>query len=235
MKLMPENAAARAAALSVSLSATLMVVKIAVGLTQDSVAVLSDGLDSGQDLIAATLALVSIQIGSRPADPGHPYGHGRVETVAASLQAVLIGGAGVYVLARAVIRLLDPPADIGTEISLAAMAASLASNLALVQYTGRVARATGSPALEAEARHLWTNVAQAAAIIAGLLLVEATGEVGFDPSWPSAWPRTSAGRPAASSGRRYRTSWTPASRPMRSIRCGRPCSRRGRRWSPTTA
>ncbi|HWO72589.1 MAG TPA: cation diffusion facilitator family transporter, partial [Dehalococcoidia bacterium] len=181
MKLGLENAAARAAGLSVLLSAVLMVAKIVVGLTQDSVAVLSDGLDSGQDLFAAALVLVSIEIGSRPADPGHPYGHGRAETVAATLQAILIGGAGLYVLARAVTRLLDPPPAIGMEISLATMAMSLASNLALVQYTSKVARSTGSPALEAEARHLRTNVAQAAAIIIGLVLVEATGEIGFDP------------------------------------------------------
>jgi cation diffusion facilitator family transporter len=162
------------------MNAALMVMKVGVGLAAGSVAVLSDGIDSGQDLIAAAITFASVRIGARPADAGHPYGHGRAETIAAGIQSILIGAGGIFIVARAVSRLLDPPAEIGYDVALLAMVIAAAANLALVQYTGRVARQTGSPAMHSETRHLWTNVVQAGAVIAGLALVGITGEVVFD-------------------------------------------------------
>lgn len=157
-----------------------MVLKVGVGLASGSVAVLSDGIDSGQDLIAASITLASVRYGLRPPDVAHPYGHGRAETVAAGIQSLLIGGGGVYIVVRAILRLIDPPDDIGHNIALVAMVIAAAANVALVQYTSRVAKLTGSPAIASEARHLWTNVVQAVAIIVGLALVGITGEVAFD-------------------------------------------------------
>ena len=176
----PRDPAGRAAALSICMNAALMVLKVGVGLAVGSVAVLSDGIDSGQDLIAASITLASVRIGARPADVAHPYGHGRAETVAAGIQSLLIGGGGVFIVVRAVLRLLDPPDEIGYGIGLVAMVIAAAANVVLVQYTGRVAKLTGSPAIASEARHLWTNVVQAVAVIAGLALVGITGEVAFD-------------------------------------------------------
>jgi len=179
-RVLPRDPASRAAVLSIYMNAVLMALKVGVGLAAGSVAVLSDGIDSGQDLIAALISFASVRIGARPADAAHPYGHGRAETVAAGIQAVLIGGGGAFIVVRAVLRLLDPPDDIGYDIALVAMVIAAAANVALVQYTGRVARQTGSPAMMSETRHLWTNVVQAGAVIAGLALVGITGEVAFD-------------------------------------------------------
>jgi cation diffusion facilitator family transporter len=162
------------------MNAALMLLKVGVGLAAGSVAVLSDGIDSGQDLLAALVAYVSVRIGARPADETHPFGHGRAETLAAGMQAVLIGGGGVFIVVRAVMRLMDPPNEIGYDIALVAMVITAAANAGLVQYTGRVARLTASPAMLSETRHLWTNVVQAGAVIAGLALVGITGEVAFD-------------------------------------------------------
>jgi cation diffusion facilitator family transporter len=77
-------------------------------------------------------------------------------------------------------RLLDPPEEIGYDIAILAMVIAAGANAMLVQYTGRVARQTGSPAMMSETRHLWTNVVQACAVMAGLVLVGVTGEVVFD-------------------------------------------------------
>lgn len=112
-RVFPRDPAGRAAALSICMNAALMVLKVGVGLATGSVAVLSDGIDSGQDLIAASITLASVRIGARPADAAHPYGHGRAETVAVGIQAVLIGGGGVFIVGRAILRLLDPPDEIG--------------------------------------------------------------------------------------------------------------------------
>lgn len=179
-RVLPRDPASRAATFAIYMNAALMVLKISVGLVSGSVAVLSDGIDSGQDLLAAMIAFASVRIGSRPPDAAHPYGHGRAETLAAGMQSLLIGGGGVFIVTRAVMRLIDPPDEIGYDIALLAMVIAAAANLALVQYTGRVARATGSPAIVAETRHLWTNVVQAGAVMLGLALVGITGEVAFD-------------------------------------------------------
>jgi cation diffusion facilitator family transporter len=179
-RILPSDPARRAASLSVYMNVALMVLKLSVGLIAGSVAVLSDGVDSGQDLIAALIALISLRIGARPADEAHPYGHGRVETMAATLQAILIGGGGVFIVASAVYRLVEPPDAVGYDIGLVAMLIAATANVALVQYTSRVARETNSPAIASEARHLWTNVVQAGAVMLGLALVAVTDEVAFD-------------------------------------------------------
>ena len=179
-RLLPADPASRAASLSVYMNVALMVLKVSVGIMAGSVAVLSDGIDSGQDLVAATIALISVRIGARPADEGHPYGHGRAETLAATLQAVLIAGGGILIAIVAVFRLLDPPDSLDYNVGLVAMLIAAAVNVALVQYTSRVARLTNSPAIASEARHLWTNVVQAGAVMLGLALVAITDEVAFD-------------------------------------------------------
>jgi cation diffusion facilitator family transporter len=179
-RLLPADPASRAASFSVYMNVALMVLKVSVGIVVGSVAVLSDGIDSGQDLIAAIIALVSVRYGARPADETHPYGHGRVETMAATIQALLIGGGGIFIVANASYRLVNPPDEIGYDVGILAMLVAAAANVVLVQYTSRVARETNSPAIASEARHLWTNVVQAGAVILGLALVAVTDEVAFD-------------------------------------------------------
>ncbi len=173
--------ASGAAILSLVSNSVLMALKVAVGFMTGSVAVLSDGIDSAQDMVASAIAFASVQYGRRPPDMAHPYGHGRAETVAAMIQSLLIAGGGAYIVFRGVSRLLNPPDEIGTNLGLVAMAISAAANLVVVQYVGSVARRTGSPAIASDARHLWTNVVQAVAVIFGLGLVAATGSVLFDP------------------------------------------------------
>lgn len=179
-RLVPADLASRAAALSLVSNVGLMVLKISVGVITGSVAVLSDGIDSAQDVIASAIAFASVRIGARPPDLAHPYGHGRAETLAAGAQALLIGGGGVFIVARSVMRLIDPPDEIGTDLGLIAMVVAALANFVVVQYVGRVARLTGSPAIASDARHLWTNIVQAGAVLAGLALVAATDEVAFD-------------------------------------------------------
>jgi cation diffusion facilitator family transporter len=173
--------ASRAAALSFVSNVTLMVLKITVGVLTGSVAVLSDGIDSAQDAIASTFAFVSIRLASQPADEEHPYGHGKAESIAAMGQALLIGGGATYIMVRAVSRLIDRDVEIDTGPGMIALAATALVNVLVVMYVGYAARTTGSVALKADTRHLWTNVFQAAAVIAALALVAVTGNSIFDP------------------------------------------------------
>jgi cation diffusion facilitator family transporter len=178
--MIPSDLASRAAILSLTANLVLMFVKIAAGLITSSVAVLSDGIDSAQDVIASAIAFVSVRVGAAPADRAHPYGHGRAETVAASMQALLIAGGGVFILFSSVSRLIDPPEEIGTTLGLSVMLAAAIVNYGVARYAGRIAEITHSPAIASDARHLMTNIVQAGAVFLGLGLVALTGEVAFD-------------------------------------------------------
>jgi cation diffusion facilitator family transporter len=172
--------ASRAALLSVVSNVGLMVLKIGVGLTSGSIAVLSDGIDSAQDVVASAIVLVSVRIGRRPPDPDHPYGHGRAETIAALLQATLITVAAGYIIYRGVERLISPVEQIDSFLALGAVAATAVVNYLVVIYVAHVARVTNSPAIASDARHLWTNIVQAVAIFVALSLVAVTDELIFD-------------------------------------------------------
>ncbi|MEX1255598.1 MAG: cation diffusion facilitator family transporter [Dehalococcoidia bacterium] len=173
--------ASRAAALAFTSNLTLMALKLSVGALTGSIAVLSDGIDSAEDAVASCFAFISIRLASSPADEEHPYGHGKAESIAAAAQALLIAGGAGYIVYQAVLRLIDRDADINTGPALVALAVTAVVNVGVALYVGRAARLTGSPALRADTRHLWTNVAQASAVIVALGLVAMTGSVIFDP------------------------------------------------------
>ena len=174
--------ASRAAALSFVSNLTLMVLKLAVGILTGSIAVLSDGIDSAEDAVASVFAFASIRLASQPADEEHPYGHGKAESIAAAAQALLIAGGGGFIMFSAVRRLIDREMEIDTGPGLIALAVTAVVNVAVVLYVSRAARLTGSVALKADTRHLWTNVAQAGAVILALSLVVLTGDTIFDPA-----------------------------------------------------
>jgi cation diffusion facilitator family transporter len=173
--------ASRAAALSFTSNLTLMVMKFVVGIMSGSIAVLSDAIDSAQDVVASLFAFISIQLASQPADEEHPYGHGKAESLAAAGQALLIAGGAGYIVARAVLRLIDHDVQIDTTPGLIALAVTAVVNVGVVLYVGRAARLTGSVALRADTRHLWTNVVQAIGVVVALSLVAITGHSIFDP------------------------------------------------------
>lgn len=178
---LPSDTATRAAGLSFSSNFVLMIAKLAVGLLTGSIAVLSDALDSAEDVVASTFALFSVRVSARPADADHPYGHGKAESLAAAGQALLIAGGAGFIIFQAVRRLTETDREIIVEPGLITMGVTAVANLGAALYVGRAARATGSPALAADTRHLWTNIAQALAVIVGLGLVGLTDRHIFDP------------------------------------------------------
>jgi cation diffusion facilitator family transporter len=173
--------ASRAAALSFTSNLTLMVMKFVVAIMSGSIAVLSDAIDSAEDVVASLFAFISIQLASQPADEEHPYGHGKAESLAAAGQALLIAGGACYIIVRAVQRLSQHHVQIDTTPGLIALSVTAAVNVGVVLYVGRAARLTGSVALKADTRHLWTNVVQASGVVLALTLVAITGHSIFDP------------------------------------------------------
>jgi cation diffusion facilitator family transporter len=173
--------ASRAAALSFTANFLLMILKIVVGIMSGSVAVLSDGIDSAEDSVASIFAFISIRLATTPADEEHPYGHGKAESIAAAGQAILIAGAAGFIVYQGIQRLIDRDVQIDTTPGIIALVVTGVVNIGVVLYVARAARQTGSVALNADARHLWTNVVQAGGVLLALVLVATTGHTLFDP------------------------------------------------------
>jgi len=170
----------RVAAISFLTTLGLLVLKLVLGILSGSIAVLSDALDSGSDLVAGGAALISVQVATWPADEDHPYGHGKIESISASASAGVVAVGGGFVVFQAVRRLVvgSPQIDVG--LGLLAMVPAAAANVALAYFMRREARRAHSLALAAESTHLQTNVVQAVTVIAGLGLVWISGENVFD-------------------------------------------------------
>ena len=169
-----------AAALSIASNSVLIAIKLAAGAITGSIAILTEALHSLIDLVASVIAFVSVRKADEPADADHPYGHEKVESLAATIEGMLIlVGAGIIVF-EATHRLV-----IGAEverlgIGIAVMGFSVLANLVVSTVLYRQARAHESPALEGDAAHLRTDALTSAGVLGGLLLVEVTGIVAFD-------------------------------------------------------
>lgn len=175
---MEENARLnRVAALtSVASNAVLMVAKLVVGLVTGSIAVLSDAANSAGDLVASGIAFAGVRAAARPADHDHPYGHEKTENLAALVEGILVVVAGAVIAVEALRRLVAGSAGlIGLDLAVGVMVASALVNLLVSARLRRVGRRTGSPAIEADAAHLASDVWTSAGAAAGLALVALTG------------------------------------------------------------
>jgi ferrous-iron efflux pump FieF len=171
----------RAVALRVSAAAVALAsAKGAVGLATGSIAILSSALDSAGDALASFGNYLFLVVASKPADDGHPFGHGKAEHLAALLQGLILLAGGVLLGWRAIVRIGRPqPIDAGT-IGLITMVLSLAATFAITRFLRRAAVSTESSALAADAWHYTSDVAANLATITALVLVRITGSPLYD-------------------------------------------------------
>jgi cation diffusion facilitator family transporter len=173
---------ARAAQLSVISNSVLIVIKLVVGIMMQSVSVISEAVHSGIDLVASIIALFAVKESGKPADNEHPFGHGKIENVAGTIEAVLIFGAAIYIIWEAVQKLIRGSIEIehlgagAVVMGIAALANYLVSRRLL-----DVAIKTDSVALEADAMHLRTDVYTSVGVLAGLGAIKLTGITLLDP------------------------------------------------------
>ena len=175
--------ATRSSAAKISLAAVigLIAFKVAVGVITGSISVLAQAADSFLDLFAITITFLAIVFAGRPADDEHPFGHGKVENIAAVVQAVLIFIAGGLIVYSAVRRIITGTVLEMTEAGIGVMLVSIAVSLFLSRYLLRVSRTTDSVALEANARNIAADVYSAAGVLVGLVVIRFTGLVIIDP------------------------------------------------------
>ena len=171
----------RAAAVSIVSNALLIVLKLAAAAITGSIAILTEAVHSSIDLIASVVAFFSVRKADEPADEDHPYGHQKVENLAAAIEGMLILlGAGIIVF-ESVRRLSQGPEVESLGVGIAVIGFSAVANLVVSGYLYRRARATDSPALEGDAAHLRTDAFTSIGVLVGLVLVEITGVQAFDP------------------------------------------------------
>lgn len=167
--------------LSIVVACLTIALKGAAWWLTGSVGYLSDALESLVNLAGATFALAMVTYAQKPPDSGHPYGHGKAEYFSAAFEGGLIFIAALAILFTAGQRLLSPhPLDqLGLGTALSALSTFL--NLAVAQVLFRVARAHRSLALEADAKHLMTDVWTTVGVVAGVALANWTGWHWLDP------------------------------------------------------
>ncbi len=147
----------------------------------DSVGLLSDALESLVNLASAVFGLVMVTIAARPADEDHPYGHHKAEYFSSGFEGVLIIAAALGIIWAAGHRLFDPQPiqQVGWGLALSVASSALNGLLAWVMF--RVANEHRSIALEADAKHLVTDVWTSAGVVIGIALVHFSGWLWLDP------------------------------------------------------
>ncbi len=172
----------RAAAVSITSNALLIVLKLVAGALTGSIAILTEAMHSAIDLLASIVAYVSVRKADEPADADHPYGHEKVENLASAIEAMLIlVGAGIIIY-ESVRRLADAAEVSHLGIGIAVIAFSGVANLVVSTYLYRQARLSESPALEGDALHLRTDAVTSFGVLIALILVEVTGVQQLDPA-----------------------------------------------------
>jgi len=164
------------------LAATITIgLKAGAYLLTDSVALLSDALESIINLLGAAVALLALWVAAQPPDEEHAYGHTKVEYFSSGFEGglILVAAGGIaYAAAR---RLLSPQPLEQTNLGLAVAAMAAAINLVTARVLFRAGRRYRSIVLDADARHLMTDVWTSAGVIVGVGLAQLTGWSLLDP------------------------------------------------------
>jgi cation diffusion facilitator family transporter len=164
----------KAALWSVFAALALIALKLGTGLATHSLGLISEAAHSGTDLIAALLTFFAVGVAVRPADPGHQYGHGKAEHLAALAEGAILVVASAAIVWRAIVRLTGGGADVhATWYALLVVGIVICIDVARTIASWRAARMYSSPALASNALHFGSDFGGSVAVLFGLLLVRA--------------------------------------------------------------
>ena len=167
--------------LSIAAAVATIVMKTAAWWITDSVGLLSDAMESFVNLASALFGLAMVIIAQRPADDDHPFGHSKAEYFSSGFEGLLIAGAAAGIIWAATHRFFNPQPleSLGWGLALAVLSSAL--NGVLAWRMMAASRQHRSIVLEADARHLYTDVWTSAGVVVGLLGVHLTGWLWLDP------------------------------------------------------
>ena len=166
--------------LSIAVALATIALKTGAWWVTDSVSLLSDALESLVNLAGAMFALTMVTVADQPPDADHPYGHHKAEYFSSGFEGILILVAALGIIWVAVHRLFDPQPIEQVGWGLALSLGSSALNGVLAWWMFRAARQHRSLALEADARHLVTDVWTSAGVVVGIVLVSISGWLWLD-------------------------------------------------------
>lgn len=168
--------------ISIVSNTLLIALKLTVGFMMQSVSVISEAVHSALDLVAALIAWYSVRESGKPADEQHHFGHGKIENVAGTVEALLIFAAALFIIVEAVHKLRGGAGTIGgLGLGALVMGVSAVVNYLVSRHLLNVALKTDSVALEADALHLRTDVYTSAGVLGGLVTIKITGITTLDP------------------------------------------------------
>lgn len=160
------------AVVSLLAAAIMALLKLAVGLWCGSLGMLSEAAHSSIDCVAALLTVLSVRLSDKPADADHPYGHGKIENVAAFIQTFLMVGSAVWISVEAFKRLWHHVEPLRLSVwPFAVLLLSIAVDLTRARKLNQAAHKHGSAALAADAVHFRTDVLTSVAVLLGLMCV----------------------------------------------------------------
>jgi cation diffusion facilitator family transporter len=163
----------RTALVSVVAALVLISLKLGAGLASGSLGLVSEAIHSGTDLVAALLTFLAVGVAGRPADPGHPYGHGKAEHLAALAEATILVLASLFISYKAIEHLVGS-AERDVEAAWYAflvIGIVIAVDASRTWFSWRGSRRYGSAALAASALHFGSDLAGSVAVLIGLALV----------------------------------------------------------------
>src|SRR3989339_775977 len=159
------------AKLSVISNTILVILKLMVGTLIGSVSVISEAIHSAVDLLASVIALLAVRGSGRPSDADHHYGHGKLENLSGSLEALLIFLAAGWIIYEAILKLMHPSMIEQAGWGVGIMAISAVFNFIVSAKLFKVAKKSDSIALEADAWHLLTDVYTSVGVMAAMLII----------------------------------------------------------------
>lgn len=169
------------ALLSIISNSFLVLIKIITGFLIGSVSIISEGMHSGLDLLAAIIAYFAVHLSSNPPDSKYNFGYGKIENISGAAEAVLIFAAAVMIVIEAVKKLINPVPIEQLDLGIVIMFVSMLVNWFVSSRLMKTAKETDSAALEADAWHLRTDIYTSLGVLLGLLLIRLTGIAFLDP------------------------------------------------------
>lgn len=149
----------------------LFAFKVLVGVVTGSISIWAQAVDSSLDIFAVVVTYLTVGYSSKPADREHPFGHGKAEAISAGIQAILLLGASAAIAYNAVQRIISPVRIEYAPAGAAVMLVSLLTSLFLSRHLFKIARATGSTALEANASNIRADVYSTGSVLVGMAFV----------------------------------------------------------------
>ena len=170
----------RAALASIAMAVTLIALKSYAALETSSMAMLGSLADSSLDLVASLIVLLGVRVAAAPADWEHRFGHGKAEALAALVQVILISLSAVFILFRAIQRLLSGAETGAAELGIGVSVFAIVLTVALITYQRHVVKRTGSLAIGTDRLHYSSDLLLNGSVIVALALDQFAGLRGSD-------------------------------------------------------